>query len=410
MSSSRGVWIAATRDMLTRLPRVSLGRACLFVSLVACGGGDDAPLQRAASPSDPAPVPSAAPNAAADGGSPRSAFAAQVTPAAKCTLETAPIIPAIDAATKAAISNVFQVGQSRHRHNGVFMKLGDSLTDNLAFLAPFGTFANNLAITHPEYQALATLTAAARLSDGKSSFDTWSLGARRGWTTQDMLATDTSNTLKYLRPTTNDRAGWTATYGGAQWTNPWRTCPGKTAVQCELDRANGAFAIVMAGTNDVTLMRQYSTYTQAVYEANLRLIVTSLTSQGVVVILSTIPPMSDATNHELARRINASILKVAGELGNVPVWNLYRQLAALPNLGISGDGVHLSCADAAVLAGPESACLSDEARASFAGYVDPVAVASYGFNARNLGFFQAYQHVRDEIAPYVAADIAPCAL
>lgn len=319
-----------------------------------------------------------------------------------CDPDTMPVLPQITADVKAEITAVFAQGQQAGRLHQVFMKYGDSITDNLSFLMPFATYYNNLATAHPELNALAALTATARPDGASNSFDSWSLGARRGWTTQELLQTDFSNTLVFLRPTVNNRAGWTRQpYGGAGWQNPWAlACGGANPVVCEANRLRGAFAVVQIGTNDLSRM------TIDAYKANLQQILVTLKSMGVVPIVSTIPPIGDARN-ALVRPLNQAIIDVARGL-RLPVWNFNRQMLGVAGAGVSGDFVHPSCVDHVVLDGPETACLSDDPSINAAGFVDPLAVASYGFNARNLGFLQAYQHVRDEIAPYIAADAAQC--
>src|SRR5438552_2772190 len=73
-----------------------------------------------------------------------------------------------------------------------------------------------------------------------------------------------------------------------------------------------------------------------------RAILTTLSGLGVVPVLSTIPDIAYAagTYRDEVSAFNQVVADVAGAY-RVPLWNLWRALAALPGEGLDAGGVHL---------------------------------------------------------------------
>src|SRR5205814_10686978 len=72
-------------------------------------------------------------------------------------------------------------------------------------------------------------------------------------------------------------------------------------------------------------------------------LVTTLTSAGVVPVLSTIPDsqLDGGILRVAVRQFNQVIADVAGQY-RVPLWNLFRALETLPGEALRPDGVHLN--------------------------------------------------------------------
>ncbi len=104
----------------------------------------------------------------------------------------------------------------------------------------------------------------------------------------------------------------------------------------EIASTNAGVAVVMIGTNDL-----FWNPTEA-YRDQLRSAVRLLVNNGIVPLLSTLPP-SNYNGGVLAPRVlefNQVIADIADEF-KLPVWNLWRALVALPGGGLAPDGVHL---------------------------------------------------------------------
>ena len=99
----------------------------------------------------------------------------------------------------------------------------------------------------------------------------------------------------------------------------------------------GAVAIIMLGTNDVP-------YTpDAEFDRDLRLILDYTLAQGIVPMVSTIPPFTRPGNEGRAEALNGIVRGLALEYA-IPLLDYYEAMAALPAAGLAGDGVHPSSA------------------------------------------------------------------
>ena len=118
------------------------------------------------------------------------------------------------------------------------------------------------------------------------------------------------------------------------WSDP-ALCPnGESPLMCEYRQQNPSVALIMFGTNDVG-------YTDAAtYDYYLRSIVSTTLDSHILPLLSTFPNRPE--NAEKSRLLNQIAVKVAQDY-DVPLINLNRALAALPNQGVDpADPIHLS--------------------------------------------------------------------
>jgi len=205
---------------------------------------------------------------------------------------------------------VFQRGQALGNRANVFSKVGDSITVSTAFLVPLGL--NNYTLgQYTDLQPVIDYFSAAEAHAGLNAFANRSLAAKVGWRARAVLGT-----------------------GGE--TQP--DCrPGEMPLACEYRVVRPAVALIMLGTNDVP-------YTpDAEFDSDLRRILDLTLEQGVIPVLSTIPPFTRPGDEGRAEALNVILRALALEYG-VPLLDYYAALPALPAAGLAGDGVHPSAA------------------------------------------------------------------
>lgn len=138
--------------------------------------------------------------------------------------------------------------------------------------------------------------------------------------------------------------------------------PYESALSCEYRLHTPSIAFIAFGTNDALL-------DIAIYEEHLRSLVQKTLDRNIVPILVT--KADDLEGHGSFNRITAQI---ALEF-NVPLWNLWRAMSALPNQGLKEGDVH-----------PTS---SETSLCNFAGN----DLNEYGWTVRNLSGLQALDRV-----------------
>lgn len=253
------------------------------------------------------------------------------TPAAP--FETLPVLPFTDQAVLDNSRAIAVLGQSLGRSPASMMKVGDSNSEGIPstpsqFLVP---------LADPAYNPAA---------NGLTSYgllDTWA--TYRG----SFAARYTSAYPGFTLPLVTDRI------------------PGEIA-------ATGAgVSLVMIGTNDLAI------YANAeMFRGGLVQLVRTLTSAGVVPVLSTVPEHLDNPGYApLVRAYNQQIADVA-EQYRVPLWNTWRALSALPNAGLDAGGVHLTFSP-------------------FGGGNLIGSELVYGQNTRNLGALQILEWFRTQV-------------
>jgi hypothetical protein len=224
-----------------------------------------------------------------------------------------PILPEITPAMAESLRAVYRAGQARGNQPRALAKLGDCMTDNPYFLAPLSAGRFDLG-DYTELRPVIEyfLGVPTRAHGGRpwdaDSFATPGLAAAGGF-----------NVAGPLDPT---------------WADPEWCQANESPLACELRVSRPAFAVIMFGTNDV------NTTDLASYDFYLRTIVSQTLDAGTVPLLSTFPTRPE--NPAKSRQLNQIVVKVAQDY-QVPLLNLNRALADLPNQGINPkDTTHLS--------------------------------------------------------------------
>lgn len=240
---------------------------------------------------------------------------------------SAGVVPVISETTR----EIFNRGRSMGNKPDVFSKVGDSITASSLYLDPIGNGGlqlNDYAYLEPVVQYFSQTPARDHFS-----FANTSLAARNGWTTRDVL-------------------------------DPGKSSPGvclrnETPLECEYRSVQPAFALIMLGTNDATVL------SISEYENNMNLIVQVTIDRGIVPVLSTIPAQYTQSGDRV-QEINQVIREIAAAY-DIPLWDYWRAMQGLPNQGISTDNVH------------PSYDYSTNATAIFT-----AETLRYGYNMRNL--------------------------
>ncbi len=144
---------------------------------------------------------------------------------------------------------------------------------------------------------------------------------------QHFLSGMVGGTTPYNRTSLSATIGWSAFSAIAGNPSP---------LQQELDAAHPRYATVMFGTNDVGFMNTDS------FGRNLFTLIDTLSLQGVVPIVSSIPPRDDdAAIDAWVPRYNLVARGIA-QARKVPFVDLHRELLTVPAHGLGPDGVHLN--------------------------------------------------------------------
>ena len=236
-------------------------------------------------------------------------------PATTANLDVAalPIIPEITPAMKNNLLAIYAAGQKKGNNGRVFSKLGDCMTENEFFMGPISAGKYDLA----EYTSLKPTIEHFRgvPSRGTSGKD-WKLDS---FATVGLASAGGYNVAGPLDPT---------------WSNPDFCSANESPLACEYRVSKPAFAIIMFGTNDVPVTDLPT------FDYYLRTTISSTIDAGVIPILNTFPTRPE--NPDKSKQLNQIVAKIAQDYG-VPLVNLNRALAALPNQGVNpGDTTHLS--------------------------------------------------------------------
>ncbi|MCX6019441.1 MAG: SGNH/GDSL hydrolase family protein [Chloroflexi bacterium] len=261
-----------------------------------------------------------------------------------------PIIPEISAATRANIRDTFARGRAAGLDAGVFSKLGDCMTENAHFLAPFGDGDFDLA-SHASLAPIVTRFSKTPARSGKN----WS---QNSFSTPSLAAAGGFNVAAPLDPT---------------WSNPEWCSNSESPLQCEFRVAHPSVVVLMFGTNDIAAT------SPADFDYYLRTLVHDSLDAGVVPLLSTFPQRPEDPKKTLL--LNRIVIAVAREY-QAPVMNLFGALEALPGRGVDpNDTIHLSVP-------PDGRTdILDDAHLRF------------GFTMRNLVTLQALNAVVAEFDP-----------
>lgn len=273
-----------------RVPRVRRSRLSLLLLLWgvaawagACSpapsrGGDRALAEVATAA--PHEEPKAAPPTAPD-------VAPKAAPMDEANAKTRYLVgPLHSPMTKPVIERIAAVLARSPQRRNVFIKVGDSHSVSPSFL---GCFAGKDVDLGP-FSELEP-----------------SLGYFHGWSRESEAA----------------KVGWHA----VQTLGP--------PLRAEIDAMRPAWAVLMLGTNDTRQTPPQE------FERYLVHNVDALLAEGVVPIVSTIPPRGDTeVTKQLVPEMNA-IVRAVAQSRKVPLVDLYGTLSPLPGLGLTPDGIHL---------------------------------------------------------------------
>ncbi|MBN1429525.1 MAG: LysM peptidoglycan-binding domain-containing protein [Anaerolineae bacterium] len=204
---------------------------------------------------------------------------------------------------------IFMIGQSMGNRPNIFSKVGDSITDNAAFLKPIGQGNYNLR-THIYLQPVIDYYSQEIARDA-NSFANTSLAAKGGWSVWHEFNPDFANTT---------------------------VCrPGETPLVCEYRVVRPSVALIMLGTNDVISM------SAGKYEDYMRQVIETSIEMGVIPVVSTIPDFYYQDVDNKVQVMNDIIIRLAQEY-QIPLWNYWASMQELTGKGLSMDGIHPSWA------------------------------------------------------------------
>jgi hypothetical protein len=251
--------------------------------------------------------------------------------------------------------------------DNVFMKVGDSISDNQNYLGCFKGDINNRA---PVQQFNIIFGANVELAEAVFHFRSATIGMTSPF---DRLSA--------------------ATRVGAAVTFPLEG-PSPTPFEQEYAALNPQFASTMYGTNDIGAggaPRTSLDLKLRPYHKGLVALIDTMLERGVIPWLSTIPPrIDDPAYMEIVPLFNAVIRGVA-EGRQIPLVDFYRDLLPVRDYGLSSDGIHPTTQEY------NTAC-----------HLDTASLA-YGYNVRNLGALTMLDRLMKVVVDGVASldDAAP---
>jgi lysophospholipase L1-like esterase len=220
--------------------------------------------------------------------------------------------PVIQNIVYSVLHDIYTHGQQIGNRANVFSKVGDSITASPCMFNPLGSQgAYNLG-SYAYLQPVVDYFSQTNARWG-NSFVNVSLAAQTAWTTDSVLDPDYAN---------HDlcRAA-------------------ETPLACEYRLVRPSIALIMFGTNDV--VRLYpSTFRQ-----NLRQIVETSISMGVIPVLSTIPNRLDNGVYNVPAFDVPGFNRIITDTARsyyVPLWDFWNISKELPNSGLASDNLHLS--------------------------------------------------------------------
>ena len=251
----------------------------------------------------------------------------------------------------------------------VFMKVGDSITYSSWFMSCFSG-------QDPNHNQTLDIGNHREL---EPAIDFFRLGNAAG-------------TMPFDRVSVACKVGATADW--ALTPNP--DTGGAAPLDAESAAIHPQYAVIMYGTNDLSYGRNPSEVRGHMFRAyadHMYAILDRLESQGIVPIMSAVPPRLDTALQ--VPTLNAVVRGIA-QSHQLPFVDLFRELAPLAGSGVGSDGVHPSIF---VSEGVPRGC-----------YLTPDGLA-FGYNVRNLvtlsGLWRAMSVVEQKV---VSLDPEPAAL
>lgn len=192
---------------------------------------------------------------------------------------------------------IYERGQAFGLHPDVFVKVGDSISVAAQWLKPVAEGFTQTA----DY---------AYLDEVIDSFTVES----------------------FARSSAATGIGWSA-YGVLQpeYVMSDECFPAESPLMCEYRLMQPAIALIMFGTNDVGILDP------AEYRYNMTRIIETTIGQGIIPVLSTIPPRIDY--EERVDRFNQIVRDLAAEY-HLPLVDYFAAMWTLPGFGLDEDGVH----------------------------------------------------------------------
>ena len=289
--------------------------------------------------------------------------------------QSAPVIPSLSNGDQARLKDRVAAGERTGLRSGVFAKVGDSNTE-------FSPDLYGLACRKPTGLSAALRGTLATYSRVRLP-NARALPGCRPWTSFSRRSSAAQAGVHSTWPLTPVKDLPDESY----WAKP-PGCPLKgTPLSCEIDATMPRYAMVMLGTNDIGMDIAFGIQPGSRIVSRLGGVVRALLARKVVPVLSTIPPIirPDGTRQgEVTAgvaRSNAGIFELARKW-HLPMINLWRALKepSMIDLGLAGDGLHLSVAGA----GGEMVGVQP-GTSTFADSVDFTAAGlRYGANRRNL--------------------------
>jgi hypothetical protein len=206
---------------------------------------------------------------------------------------------------------IFELGQQLGNRPDVFSKVGDSITISGVFLTPVGTGRYSLGQYTYLQPVIDYFSETYALTN--NSFANFPLAAKEGWGARMVL-----------------RDGM----GDERYCGEF-----ETPLECEYRLVKPMLALIMLGTNDLPGI------TLDGYELSMRQIIEYSLEQGVIPVISTIPPIHRDSIRARVAEFNALLEELSSEY-RVPLWDYWAAVINLPNQGMWFDGVHPSPAPA----------------------------------------------------------------
>jgi hypothetical protein len=286
---------------------------------------------------------------------------------------SAPVVPKLGRGIRSKLAGVLATGRRRGNRADVFAKVGDSISQSPAFLQGIG--CGQVAIGgHSSLRSAIKYFSARRLEGTSADCPAANSFSRASAATQAFAVSE-----------------WALSAGA----NSNSSCePGESPLTCELRIDRPGWAVVLFGTNDVTVGSDIvHADTLPGFLESMGEIITEATRDGTVPILSTIPPRIDPTDEAWTERFNGALYRLARSR-RIPMINLWRALDPLANHGLSADNLHPSLYGGA----------------GCTGYCDPASCAPacqaanftamglrYGYDVRNLITLETLARLRQAI-------------
>lgn len=188
-----------------------------------------------------------------------------------------------------------------------FSKVGDCMTSNAYFMAPFGLDDYDLG-EFVDLQPVVDTFGATNTYEDFNSFSFPGMATASGFTTASVL--------------------------DSIWADPDFCSADESPLSCEYRITDPTFSIIMFGTNDVFYLDEAS------YDFYLRNIILETIAQDVIPVMSTFPTRPEFP--EKTELFNQIIINIATDY-DVPLINLWQRVQELPNAGIDEvETIHLS--------------------------------------------------------------------